>query len=92
MKAAKDSFTLVFYAYIMAAAIKIMAKSTSLSSCIDVAKQVVNKYITLTLPDSTETTYKGNTYGYGLDVLNLGSTWLGFHDAVHEGDGDRIVK
>ena len=92
MKAAEDFFTVVLYAYIMAAARKIMAKSTSLPSCIDVARQVVSNYITLTLPDSTASTYKGNTYGYGLDVLNLGLMWLGFHDAVREGDGDRIVR
>ena len=79
------------YAYIIAAAKKIMAKSTSLPSCVDVAKQVVSKYITMSLPDSTAFTYKGNTYGYGLDVLKLGLMWLGFHDAVREDDGERII-
>lgn len=92
MKAAEDFFTVVLYAYILAAAKKIMVNSTSSPSCVDVAKQVVSKYITLSLPNSTASTYKGSAYGYGLDILNLGLMWHGFHDAVREGDGERIIR
>ena len=77
----------------MAAARKIISRSTSVTSCIDVAKQVVRQYITLNLPDSSvrPSANKGSTYGYGLD-LNLGLLWYGFHESVWEGDGDRIIR
>ena len=29
---------------------------------------------------------------YALDILNLGLTYKGFHDAVKEGDGDRVIR
>ena len=77
----------------MAAARKIISRNTSVTSCIDVAKQVVRQYITLNLPDSSvrPSANKGSTYGYGLD-LNLGLLWYGFHESVWEGDGDRIIR
>ena len=94
MKAAEDFFTVVLYTYVIAAARKIIAKSAVLPSYTDVAKQVVRQYITLNWPDSSasQSADKGSTYGYGLDILNLGFLWYGFHDSVREGDGDRIIR
>ena len=30
-------------------------------------------------------------YAYGLEVFNLGLLYHGFHDAIRDGDGDRVI-
>ena len=38
-------------------------------------------------PDSTDTVYL-----YATKVITLGLLWHGFHDAIKEGDGERILR
>jgi len=95
MKATEDFLTVVLHGYIVAGATKLMEDELSrVFTCRDVAKRLVRKWIKITLSSSsTETPApNGTDYSYALDIMSLGLLWHGFHDAVREGDGDRIIR
>ena len=62
-----------------------------------VAKQIVSKFCDLSISIGKESnhTYSDNpdcflTYSKGLITLSL--LWLGYHDAIQEGDGERVKR
>jgi len=95
MKATEDFLTVELHGYIVAGATKLIEDELSrVFTCRDVAKCLVRKWIKITLSSSsTETPASdGTDYSYALDIMSLGLLWHGFHDAVREGDGDRIIR
>ena len=94
MKATEDFLMVVLHGYIVAGATKLMKDEPSrVFTCNDVAKCVVRNWIKMNLFSSnSKTPPKGTDYSYALDVMRLGLLWHGFHDAVQEGDGDRIIR
>jgi len=92
MKAAEDYMLLLLHAYIMYAG-KFQQASQHRQLASELAKVIVDKYVSIPnttdkkAPDSTDTVYL-----YATEVITLGLLWHGFHDAMKEGDGDRILQ
>jgi len=93
MKANEDFLTVVLFAYIIAAAKKVIAERPADShSCTNIAKQIVERWVKINLvADRLNKPKRGTGYSYAMDLLSLGLLWHGFHDAVREGDGDQIL-
>ena len=95
LKAAEDFLTIIMHAYIITAAKKILSKKTILSAA-DVSKEIVETYLNIKIPtdleDSTTSETKDKIYLYAREVLTLCLLWQGYHDAISEGDGDRVMR
>lgn len=95
LKAAEDFFMTVWDAHIVAAAQCLMS-SQSFSSVSTLSRAIIDEFVVL--PSATSVSQPASrpkstdqVFVYALDVLNLGLIYHGFHDAVREGDGDRVV-
>jgi len=91
MKATEDFLLVVLYSYIVVAAKTCTPNNTEIN-CKTIADLVVKKYVKINLPDCTEAATDDSVYNYTLDFMGIGMLWLGFHDAIREGDGDRIIR
>ena len=65
------------------------------TSVSDLARRILNNYVYLPHPgaeeeESMETTHDG-VHFYSVELLTLSLIWHSFHDAIIEGDGERIV-
>ena len=96
MKAFEDFLLVVISGYVVAAA---NAESENMN-CLEMAKKIVSKWVKVSAyhPPVTTETVPGATAAptstatlYTTDLLSLGLMWHGFHDAIREGDGDRIL-
>ena len=95
MKAAEDFITVVLYGHVIAAVKQIIAARDQPYTIQDIAHELVSKYISFNLyqsPNQPDPATKGTSYAYAVNVLTLGMLWHTFHDAVREGDGDRIIR
>ena len=102
MKATEDFLDVVLTAHILAAARELQSGSTTLPSCKDLAKQIVSRFVTISIPstntdsdDSTaaaQNSSNDSVFAYAVDVLSMCLIWHAFRDAVMEGDGDRIIR
>ena len=94
MKATEDFVTVVLHGYIIAGATQLLKdEPAKVFTCNEIAKGLVRRWIKISRSSSTaETPLKGTDYSYAMDFMSLGLLWHGFHDAVREGDGDRIIR
>lgn len=93
MKPTEDFLKVVLCAHVVAAAKQCMITDGSLHDCVAVARKIVCTYVHISnsneaapVPDSTDQGFE-----YTTDLFTMCLVWHGFHDAVQEGDGDRIV-
>ncbi len=65
-------------------------KSTFVRAC----TEVVNRYVDMTFGKGTspDTNTSDGIRGYACDVLSLGLFYKEYLDAIHEGDGDRLIR
>ena len=89
MKAAEDFLEVVVKAHIVAAANSI-SEHMAIASVHDMATQIVKSFIKLRIGEANLGICDG-VYLYASDLLTLGMIWMGFHDAIREGDGDRVM-
>lgn len=92
MKAAEDFLTVVVHAFTVAAGEAIQAISNR--RCVqDLARAVVDSFVSLDLftGHSQTTAATDGVQAYAKEVLTLGMIWWGFHDAIREGDGERVI-
>ena len=89
MKAAEDFLLVVLHAHIMAASETIIS-CTNIDSVSALADSILASYVNLQL-GSTGSSCSDGVFVYTCDVLSLGLLWMGFHDAIREGDGDRVM-
>ena len=54
----------------------------------DIARNIMNSLVTVNFDEASDENIDG-VYLYASDLLKLGVIWIGFHDAIREGDGDR---
>lgn len=62
--------------------------------CNVVAKALVEKFVKISLPSdepSTSPPCHDFVQAYATDFLTIGLLWHGFHDAIQEGNGNRIL-
>lgn len=58
---------------------------------LEIASKVVNSFVDLECT-YTEQSQSDKVYAYACEVLSLGLLYLEFHQAVKEGDGDRVMR
>ncbi len=92
MNAAEDFMLLLVHTHVIAAARNLMLDDPVF--CVKkMAKLIVDKFIHEPNPTSTASTTGDDTiHLYATELLSLGLLWHGFHDAVKESDGDRILR
>ncbi len=93
MNSAEDFLLLLLHTHTIAAAKRIQSL-LSLSSVTELAHAIVVNFIRLPLLHSKEKPQKvkDGVYVYAVELLTLTLFWHGFHDAIKEGDGDRILR
>lgn len=97
MKATEDFLLVTLFAHIAAAAkISIESNDTG-GDCNEIAKDIVAKYVKINLPSDLPSheldDFSNDTvYGYAVDLMTMGLLWHGFHDAIKEADGNRILR
>ena len=55
----------------------------------DLAAAIMSNFVSLLDSENSGTDYM--VHEYGKEVLSLSLVWHGFHDAIREGDGERII-
>jgi len=93
VKALEDYLSLMISAHVIAAAKNLMLEKT-FDKPADLASAIVEKYIRFPRPDdeSVPSVCQDGVLLYATEVLSLGLLWNGFHDAIQEGDGDRLLN
>ena len=94
MKGAEDFLMVVLSSHIVAAAKTILTNNSSVDSANILADKVLEKYFRVTVPGVKFKGQKKNdsVYLYATDFMSVGLIWHGFHDAIKEGDGDRVLR
>ena len=89
MKPSEDFLLLILHAYILTAAEVCQVES---DTCHTLAKKIVQHYIKITLPgdQSIPAVTNDKLFNYTCDLFGMSLLWHGFHDAIKEGDGERI--
>lgn len=88
LKACEDLLLITLHAHVVAATKNILS-DRQFSNVQDLAKEIVVKFIYF--DPNVRTDSKDKKHMYSLQVLTLILLWHGFNDAVHEGDGDRVL-
>ena len=95
MNAAEDFLLLVFHAHTIAAARSIL-QFMDVPTVSELADKILVNFVHLSpLPESkagTSTPPDDGVQFYAVEVLSLSLIWHGFHDAIREGDGERIMR
>ena len=92
MKSCEDFLLLILHAHIIEAG-RVLQLQNPTNSVLELAKSIVNKFIRL--PNMTDTPVAecdDGVYVYATELLSLSLLWHGFHDAIKEADGDRILR
>ena len=91
MNAAEDFMLLILHTHVVAAARTIHELNPGVKVQ-DLAKLIVVNYTRLPQFNSSDTANNiDRVHLYATEVLTLGLIWHAFHDAIREGDGDRIM-
>ena len=90
MKATEDFYTIVLQAHILSAAYTLLSNSTDLHTTISLAKAIVDTFVDIDITEKNLQS-KDGIYEYAREMLTLLLVWENFHDAVKEGDGDRVM-
>ena len=93
VKASEDYLHLMLHAHVIAAA-KLLMSQKDFNNIRDLAVAIVDAYVSLPRSDDS-TVLQACPDGvqlYASEVLSLGLLWFGYHDAIREGDGDRILN
>ena len=88
MKACEDFFRVSLYAHVIAAA-KSILRERQFNKVEDLAKEIIKRFVYFS-PDVT-LVEADKKHLYALQILTLLLVWHGFDDAIHEGDGDRVL-
>ncbi len=92
MNAAEDFMLLLLHTHVVAGA-KMMQSINPTETVADLAKLIVVNYVRLPrIDDHATEKCDDRVHLYAVEVLSLGLLWHGFHDAIREGDGDRILR
>ena len=93
LKAAEDFFQLAFESHLVAAALHTADDCTSdnMPSLKDVADSLVERFFPPVLAgQQTLENSDDGVFSYAKELISLGLVYHGFHNAIREGDGNRI--
>ena len=83
---------LLVHAFVAAAA-HVLQLKVSTGSIKEVAEKIIEKFVHLpSVSSSEQTEFDDMVHLYATEVISLGLIWHGVHDAIKEGDGDRILR
>jgi len=88
MKACEDFLLIVLHAHVVSAAKRLLSLK-QYSSVTDLAKAILTEFVTIN--PNAKVSRSDKVHLYAREVLTLGIIWHSFNDAVHEGDGNRIL-
>jgi len=93
MKASEDFLRVVLYSYIV---VSVTSCNRNASDDAEINSKtvvdlVVKKYVRIDLPESCDAISDDSIYNYILDLTGVGMMWPGFHDAIWEGEGERVI-
>ena len=92
VNAAEDFLLLLLHTHTVAAA-KVLMSLTPTESAIELGRAVVVNYVRFPRISHNECEEcSDKVYVHSTELLSLSIIWHGFHDAVREGDGDRILR
>ena len=92
MNAAEDFMLLLLHTHVVQAAQVLQLKNPT-SSVIELSDSVVSNFIHVPHLSSTQRSEcDDGVHMYAKELLTLGLLWHGFHDAIREGDGERILR
>ena len=90
--ASEDFLLLLLHAYTIAAA-KVIMSLTPTESVQELARAIVVNYVRFPrVTDTDPQQCDDKVFVHSTELLSLSIIWHGFHDAVKEGDGDRILR
>lgn len=89
MKAAEDFLLKVLSSYIVAAGKEIL-RSRAVDTVQELADEIVSMYTRVLSTPSRNDTSDG-VFNYACELITLGMLWDHYHDAVREGDGNRVL-
>jgi len=89
MKAAEDFLNLVLEGHVIVAA-NTISNDGQVPCVQDMAAKILKSFIKLRMDEDTGEVSDG-VYLYACDLMTLGFLWMGFHDAIREGDGERVM-
>ena len=84
MNAAEDFMLLLLYAHIVAVVEAIQS--------VHPTDSVADERFVCPQKGSDGDKCEDKVHVYSMEVLSLGLLWHGFHDAIKEGDGERILR
>ena len=90
MKATEDFFTIVLHAHIISAAHTLLSTTSNLHTTISLAQAIVDSFVDIDICDDNLPS-KDDVYEYTREMLTLLLILENYHDAVREGDGDRVM-
>lgn len=93
MNSAEDFMLLALHAHIVSAA-KVIQDLHPTQSVTELAHLIVTNFMRLPKVDDAEdlSTSKDGVHLYATELLTLGLIWHGYHDAIKEGDGERMLR
>ena len=93
MKAAEDFLQVVHTGYVVVAARAIL-QTLERSTVKEVSKSIVESFCTIDSIGSNPWPTPGDdcVQACSKELMTLGLVWLGFDDAIKEGDGDRVLR
>lgn len=92
VKAAEDFLLLLVHSHIVTAA-RLLYSLHPTSTVAYLAKSVVTTYLRLPeLGAKAQSSIPDGVHAYALELVSLGLLWHSFHDAVKEGDGNRVMR
>ena len=93
VKAAEDFLQVVLTGYVVVAARAIL-QTLQTTTVEEVSKSIVESFCTIDNIGSNPKPTPGDdcVQAYSKKLMTLGLVWLGFDDAIKEGDGDRVLR
>ena len=93
VKAAEDFLHLVLISHIIVAAEKVQPISKT-GDVMEVAKRIVNEFCDLAIGEQPNhvNSKPDCILTYSKEFMTLSMLWLGYHDAIQEGDGIRVKR
>ena len=92
MKVSEDFLLLLQNAHIVAAAKTILDLNPSASKSLSyIARSIINNYLLLPGSKDNKGSNQDGVHLYACELLTLSLLWHSFHDAIREGDGERIL-
>lgn len=92
MNSCEDFLLLLLHAHVVEAG-RVMQLQNPTNSVFQLAKSVVDNFVRFpNMTDVPTAECDDGVYVYATELLSLSLLWHGFHDAIKEADGDRILR